>query len=208
MCGILSCPGSGGKIPEPVSPHHRPGLEYHPVPDPGPGGADHAGAEHAVVPDGDTVAEGDALRYPDPIAQAHIAAQHGVRADADFRPERTAGADSSRGIDARGRGGLGSSCSTTRTRHRYGAAHDDAGSSGPRVLRQTLGDQYRAGTEGAEGVGVAGRNRERQRVGPGPLQRGHRAHRDPPIAKQAATDEVGDRLRGEVARGHALRYRT
>ena len=38
------------------------------------------------------------------------------------------------------------------------------------------------------------------RLRAGAVQRADRAHHDRPIAKQAATDEVGDRLRGEARR--------
>ena len=41
------------------------------------------------------------------------------------------------------------------------------------------------------------------RLGAGAVQRPDGAHQHGPIAKQAATDEVGDRLRGEASRRHA-----
>ena len=206
--GYPGVPGDAGKIPEPVPPDYRPGLEHHPAPDPGPGIADHPRPEHAVLADGHPVAEGDALREPDPVPQLHIPAQQGIWADADLRAERAAGADPGRRVDPRGGRAAGEELLDHPDQAGVRCRDDDAGSTRARVLRQRFGDQHRAGARRPEGIGVADRDRERQRLGSSPLERGHRAYRDRPIAKQAATDKVGDRLRGEMARGHALRYRT
>ena len=60
----------------------------------------------------------------------------------------------------------------------------------------------------AELAGIAVGDRERERLGAGPVQRPDPAQYDLPVAKQAAADQVGDRLRGESRSRHALRCLT
>ena len=57
-------------------------------------------------------------------------------------------------------------------------------------------------------TGIPIGDRERERLGAGPVERAHAAQHDPPVAKQAAADQVGDRLRGETRSRHGLRCLT
>jgi hypothetical protein len=84
-----------------------------------------------------------------------------------------------------------------------GISDYDSGSR-PRAGRgQLLRDEHGAGPRVPEIIEVAARHGQRQCVGAGQVERSHRRDAYLSIAKQAATDEVGDRLRGETARCHA-----
>ena len=88
----------------------------------------------------------------------------------------------------------------TRTRAAYGIPHHDPGPGGPAARPALSGTSTAPAREARELVGVAGRDGQGQRIRTGARQRPDRAHHDRPITKQAAADEVGDRLRGEARR--------
>ena len=66
-------------------------------------------------------------------------------------------------------------------------------------------DEDRAGV-GAPKVGEISLGDEKgQRIRPGAIERSQSLELHPPIAEQAATDQLGDRLRGEAMGGHRSR---
>ena len=73
---------------------------------------------------------------------------------------------------------------------------------------QGLGHQDRSRSGLPELTGIPIGDRERERLGAGPVQRADPAQHDLPVAKQAAADQVGDRLRGETRSRHWLRCLT
>ncbi len=201
-------PRAARKIPEPVAADDRPGLEDHPPADPGAGIADHPGVHPGILADRDAVAERDPFREPTPVAQLNPPAQHDEGPDRDPGAERTAGTDAGRGIDPRASFGRGKEPADDLDQGAVGVVHHDPRGRTRGRLRQRGRHQHDAGPRDRERARVAGRHRQGQRAGPGAVERSDRGDHGPPIAKQAATDQVGDRLRGEPSRRHRLSCRT
>src|SRR3954453_10971166 len=132
--GDPDVPGGAGKIPEPISSDHRPGLEHHPAADPRPGVAHDPGADHAVIADGYPVTDGHAFGDPNPVAQAHVPTQQGIRADAHLGPDATARADSGRGIHPWGGGRRRKELLDHPYQGTVWVTHDDPGTARTRVL--------------------------------------------------------------------------
>ncbi|HEX6104313.1 MAG TPA: hypothetical protein VFZ26_01935 [Gemmatimonadales bacterium] len=193
-----------GKIPEAVTADDGAGLEHDPAAEPAAGVADHPGADDGVIADDHTVAQRGELADPAAGAQPHAASQHGERPDGDLRAEQTSGAEPGGGVHA-GRVLCRREEALDHPHQRpIRIGDDDAGASAGRCLGQALGNEDDAGAALPEFRGIAGRHHERDRIGAAPVERPHPVNRHAPIAKQAATDEVGDRLRGESRRGHVL----
>jgi hypothetical protein len=80
--------------------------------------------------------------------------------------------------------------------------HHNASSRTGRRLGQRLRNEHCTGP-GVVQIGyVAAGDGERERIRPGAVQGTYDAEPNPPIAKQAATDQVGDRLRGKAPGRH------
>ena len=79
---------------------------------------------------------------------------------------------------------------------------DDDPDAGAGAAGQRLGHQHRACSRPIQFGCVSSGDREGERVWTGPVQWSYRPDMDRPIAKQAATDQIGDRLRGEAPDCH------
>jgi hypothetical protein len=82
-------------------------------------------------------------------------------------------------------------------------ADHDSGLRPHRTRSQLLGDEHGAGTRVSEIMQIAAGHGQRQGIGAGAVEGAHSRNTHITIAKQAATDEVGDRLRGEAGSRHA-----
>ncbi len=183
----------------------RPGLDDHPGADGRVRVADHSGTDLGVLPDGHAVAERHTFGQPAPVAQAHVSAQHYERADAHALAEHAAGPEAGRGIDAGGGRLRGEQLPDYADEGGVGVLYHDPGARTLGRLCERFGYEHEPRLGGAELFGVPGRDGQRHGLRAGGGERAHRPHHDRPIAKQAATDEVGDRLRGKACRGHGLR---
>ncbi len=189
-------------VPEARAADDRTGLDHHSAADPRLGVAHGTGADHGVLADGHPVAERHALRQPGPRPQPDVPPQHHERADADVGTEHASGAKARGGIHAGRDGGWGKEGGHHAHQRRIRVRDHDARAPALGCHGQCVRYQHGAGPGAPERLGVARRDGQRERLGARPVERAHGADRHGPIAKQAATDEIGDRLRGETCRGH------
>ena len=185
-----------------------PALMHHPAADRGAGVADRARADHGVLPDGHPVPQRHALGQPAPVAEAARPGPAPRTARSLTSCPSTRPGPEPRGRDRRPgrRRGRGKQRADHADQRGVGVRARRPGRAGPRRLarapraparppRARRGGRRRSGARprGTAASGPAGRS--------GADRPDH--HR--PIAKQAATDEIGDRLRGEACLGHGLR---
>jgi hypothetical protein len=167
------------------------------------GVAYHTGSEHGVVSHYDTVSERNVFCQPGTRAQLHVSAddylwpdEH-AGAEAGSRPDPRGGIDP--GILRIGR----EHCSDDSNQGLVGIPDNDACGGTAGTLGQLFRDQDGAGSRGAEIGGVSGGNCEGKGLGTGSAERPDRVDANIPVTKQAATDEIGNRLRGKTTSRHA-----
>ena len=192
-----------GEIAEPVPADHCARLQHDPAPDSAPAIADRSRPDGGIVAYHHSVAQRHALRQSASGTQAHVPAQHHERPYRHVGPEDGTGSNASRRVDPH----LGRLGRIERLQHPHEGPvrvrHHDAGSRTRRRRCQGLRYQHRPGAGIVEVRGVAAGNSKGEGVRSGATQGPHRREADLPIAKQAATDQVGDRLRGKAAGCHA-----
>ncbi len=106
-------------------------------------------------------------------------------------------------IDSAGLRLLGKECPHHLDQRTIRIGYYNSGASARVPARELFRHEHRGGSGGPEIRCISRRYGKGERVRPGLIQRTNGVNANRPIAKQAATDEVGDRLRGETAGCHA-----
>ena len=187
-----------GKIAESVAADDRAGLEHHAPPDAGARGSTPLVGPITLSSPTVTPSPSDtpsASRHRSPRCTSRPSTVNGPMETSAPRthpaPMRAVGSTPGRG------GGGGKQRAHGPHQGAVGIAHDDP-RGGPPARRQRVGHEHRAGTGRLELVRVPGRDREGERLGPGASRAGAPRGAPPPIAKQAAADQIGDRLRSQT----------
>jgi hypothetical protein len=173
------------------------------VAEPRTGVAHRPGTEHHVISHKNPVAKGGMVRDLTAIAQADTRSQYRIGSDRDILAQCGAGANASRRVYARTGLVIGKELPDDAHQCIVGIPDDDTGPRSTGCTRQLLGEKHCGSARAAEVSGIAGGYRQGQCLGTGPIQRPDRFDSHIPVAKQAATDKVGDRLRGKASSRHA-----
>ncbi len=155
-----------------------------------------------VVAEDHVVLEDDAGIEAGPCAELHPRTEHHMRPDGHSTPEFDAGPEPGRRVEARHRD-RGRVQPGHHLRQCAGGIGDHhGGRDGGRLGGQLLRDEHNAGGRILQLAAIRRGHHQRQVIRPGAIERRDRPDEHRPIAKQAAADEVGDRLRGESGPGH------
>ena len=143
------------------------------------------------------------LRQSGAGSNPDISSDHNVGADGNGCAEPGPRADPGGGIDARALDARRKQSPDNVHQRLIGIGYDDSSGRATWASGQLFGDENSSGPGGAEIGGVSRGNSKGERVGTGPAQRPDRVDPHSPVTNQAATDEIGDRLRGKATSRHA-----
>ncbi len=192
---------SVAEIAESLPPDHCSGLENDAAADATAGIAHYPGPDEGVVADGDAITKRGALRDAAALTQTNVSTEHHKGPYRNVRAQYRSGADARAGVyPAGGRLGRIKGMEYPDESPVWIGDYDAGFWSGARGQR--LRHENSTSTGAVELRGVAARDGKRQRIRPGAIQWTHPANADPPIAKQAAADQIGDRPRGKAPFGH------
>ena len=143
------------------------------------------------------------LSDPGPGPEPHVVPDDSVGSDGDVGTQDSSLADAGSRIDSWRRWLLWEERANDPYECVIRIGNDDSGARASCPGREVLRNQNGAGTGAPEVGGVATRRRKGESIGAGTVQRPDTLNAHAPVAKQAATDQIGDRLRGETGVRHA-----
>jgi hypothetical protein len=143
------------------------------------------------------------LTNASPRSETHIVPDDGVGSYRDVGTQDTPPADTRSRIDPWSRRLIREQCVDNPDECVIGICNDDSGARATGPAREIFRNQNGTGAGAPEVSGVPTGGREGESIGTGAVERTDRLNLHAPIAKQAATDQIGDRLRGETGVCHA-----
>jgi hypothetical protein len=191
------------EISKTVSPDHCSGLEHHAAADPAAGVAGHARPQNRVIAKDDAVPERYSLGEAAARTDLNVSTENHVRGHEDTSAKDRSGTYPYGSIHSGAWGLRWIECLQHTNQCAIRVGNYDPG-IGPCPAGQGFRHQDRPSPRAVELGRVATRDGEGQGVGPGAVQWAHSMDPYRPIAKQAATDQIGDRLRGKAPDCHVV----
>jgi hypothetical protein len=175
---------------------HSSGLEHDPIAQTGATMANHTRSEHAILTDGYPFFQDHPRLESGPRSHPGAVPQNGARSDAYVLTQNNGLAAHRGGMKPR-RGNPGGNKTGYKRKEGPVRILDNNPGGGSLSLQLKLwSDQHGAGRRGPKIGQVPGRDKKRQRLAVGAIEWPDSGNDLPAIAKQAATDQIGDRLRG------------
>ncbi len=191
------------EVPESISSDHGSRLQHYPIAQLRPGIAHRTGSKNRVVSYHNPVSQRDMISQPGPRPDPHIVPDDGVGSNRDISTQDRSLANAGSRINPWSRCLIREERANDPDECVIRICNDDSGARASCPAREALGNQDGARAGAPEVSSVATRCGKGESIGAGTVQRPDTLNAHTPIAKQAATDEIGDRLRGETRVRHA-----
>ncbi len=191
------------EISKTVSPDHCSGLEHHAAADPAAGVAGHARPDNRVISKDDAITERYCLGEAAARTDLNVSTENHVWGHEYISAKHRSGTYPCGSIHSGAWRLDWIECLQHTNQCAIRIGNYDPG-VGPCPAGQGFRHQHRPGPRAVELGRVATRDGEGQGVGSGAVQWAHSMDPYRPIAKQAATDQIGDRLRGKAPDCHVV----